>query len=349
MDYGHYNCRDYYITPHTSPTSMISERNPLYRHESFDELEQRSRSPASQKPKFPLLKLPLELRQQVLGYLLPRTQEWSDSVFLSKRSRNPSGVKKGAACGTTFPSANSGMGGVSNVVWRRGNINIFCVCKQLHDECAELVYGWNDFILFIDYERIDFRYRYLRSSGATPAQNLPFLKTLAPKYMRLIKRVVINVDHVDSYTGMVKWGVGGKGLTRVIRCQVQRVVNALCASPQDAIDTEDDRRLGKIYIRVSNGNAIIEALKSDAVRQREGGVKINEDVEEMLEPFGDLRGVGYVRVGGAVTDEVARSLEDRMRSDWTEDEKIDRKVVDQGMLMTTANPIQQCVYGNDID
>jgi hypothetical protein len=138
MDQGHYDCRDYYITPHFSATTIVSEspRPPLERHESFQELEERSRSPASQKPKFPLLQLPFELRQHILGYLLPHTKEFKDSGLLGEHVRNFSAVKKRGARGMFIPSGASSASAstVSNVVWQRGNINLLCVCKQLHDE-----------------------------------------------------------------------------------------------------------------------------------------------------------------------------------------------------------------------
>ena len=142
MDQGHYNCRDYYITPHFSATTTVSEspRQPLERHESFQELEERSRSPASQKPKFPLLQLPFELRQHILRYLLPHTQEFKDSGLLGEHARNFSAVKKRGARGMFIPSGSSSSSpsSVSSVVWQRGNINLLCVCKQLHDEVSSL-------------------------------------------------------------------------------------------------------------------------------------------------------------------------------------------------------------------
>jgi hypothetical protein len=142
MDQGHYNCRDYYITPHFSATTIVSEspRQPLERHESFQELEERARSPASQKPKFPLLQLPFELRQHILRYLLPHTKEFKDSGLLGEHARNFSAVKKRGARGMFIPSGSSSAtpSSVSSVVWQRGNINLLCVCKQLHDEVSSL-------------------------------------------------------------------------------------------------------------------------------------------------------------------------------------------------------------------
>ena len=320
MDYGHYNCRDYYITPHWAPTTIASEtpRPTVERHESFDELEERSCSPASQRPKFPLLKLPLELRQHILRYLLPYTREFKDSGKLGEHIRNFSAVKKRVAKGMAIPSAanSSTSSSVSNVVWQRGNIKLLSVCKQLHDECADMLYGGNTFLLFLTYNGISFRFRWLTPAGAAPMTSKNFVENLADRYRHLVKRVVVHVDHVDSYLSMIKFGVDGAGFTHGLRNQVQRLVDAL--QPED----QPDRRLAKVYIRVSNGNAVLDGLKAYAGREQDGGIKISEDIEIILEPFGKFRGVQQVSVIGAVTTSYAHTLEAQMMSERTQEEKV---------------------------
>lgn len=328
MDYGHYNCRDYYITPHFAPTTVVNEgqRHPMERHESFDELEQRSRSPASQKPKFPLLKLPLELRLHIFGHLLPHTQEFKDSGLLGDHVRNFSAVKKRCARGMIIPSGASPAvaSSISNVVWQRGNTKLLSVCKQVHDECAEMLYGSNTFLLFVTYNGISFRFRWLLRSGMAPSTSKNFIQNLPERYRHLIKRLVVHVDHVDSYTGMIKFDVDGNGLTRGLKNQVQRLVDAL--RPGNETDaTIGDRRLAKIYIRVSNGNAVLDALKTSIVREREGGVKVSEDIQEILDPFGQIRGVQQVSVVGAVTESYAHRLEALMTSEKMSEEKAEQK------------------------
>ncbi|KAF2170718.1 hypothetical protein M409DRAFT_63800 [Zasmidium cellare ATCC 36951] len=359
MDFGHYNCRDYYHSPHFAPTTIVSDRSPFYRHESFDELEQRSRSPASFKPKFPLLKLPLELRQQIFNYLLPRTIQHSDPNPLASHARNFSAVKKRAAKGMVVPKPETAQRGPTHVVWQRGNIKLLSVCRQIHDECADMMYGRNTFLLFVTYAGITFRYSWLLPTGMTPNRHYSFLELLSEKYMTRIKRVIVNVDHVDSYTGMIKFNVTGKGLTHGLRKQVQRLVNALQPPPPSNEDDEDGyvfvpgdsyatnkgRQLAKVNIRVSNGNVYLDQIKSEAVRQREAGNKISEDVAEMLEPFGDLRGVREVAISGAVTPEFAHSLEEMMRSTAPHDRAtaLTKTMHD---LELASPPI--CVYGNDL-
>jgi hypothetical protein len=320
MDYGHYNCRDYHISPHWAPTTFASEipRPLAERHESFDELEERSRSPASQRPKFPLLKLPLELRQHIFRYLLPYTREFKDSGKLGEHIRNFSAVKKRVAKGMIIPSApaSSSSSSVSNVVWQRGNTKLLSVCKQLHDECAEMLYGGNTFLLFLTYNGISFRFRWLTPAGAAPMTSKNFVENLPERYRHLVKRIVVHVDHVDSYLSMIKFGVDGAGFTHGLRNQVQRLVDAVQPSNQP------DRRLAKVYIRVSNGNAVLDGLKAYAGREQDGDIKISEDIEVILEPFGNLRGVQQVSVVGAVTATYAQTLEAQMTSERSEEEKL---------------------------
>ncbi|KAK3716815.1 hypothetical protein LTR37_006165 [Vermiconidia calcicola] len=299
----------------------MSDRHPIHRHESFDELEQRSRSPASQKPKFPLLKLPLELRQQILKYLLPHTKEFRDSGSLGEHARNFSAVKKREAKGMIIPNGgNPSPAGISNVVWQRGNINILSVY-------------------------IKWRFRWLLPSGMAPSRHFKFLELMPEKYMRLIKRVVVHIDHVDSYTGMIKFNVGGKGLTHGLRLRVQLLVNAL----RGGSGGHEDKRLTRVNIKVSNGNAVLDQLKSDIVRQREGGIKVAEDLEEMLEPFEDLRGVREVSIGGAVTEQFADKLAVKMRSEKGPDEMSSSKLMDEGLSVLNTDFVRVCVYGNDLE
>ncbi|KAI7478370.1 hypothetical protein KC351_g8263 [Hortaea werneckii] len=367
MDTGHYNCRDYHVTPHFAPTTIASDlprhseqqqqqqkrkhhfHYQLPRHESFDELEQRSRSPASFKPKFPLLKIPLELRQEILSYLLPRTRVVGDTNPLASHAANFSAVQKRIAKGMTPPkptgpkspqprsssSSSTTFGamttsnGVSNVVWQRGQISLLSVCRQLHDECAELIYGTNTFLLFLTFADITFRYRWLLLSGAAPSRHYKFLDLLPQKYLKLVRKVVVHIDHVDSYTGMIKFNVGGKGLTHGLRRQVQRLVNALKPrlppSNDDVVgedpeggqgedENERPRHLTNLIIRVSNGNTVLDSIKSDIVRQREGEIRVNEDLEVMLEPFRQFYGVHNCSISGAVNLDFARELETSVRS-----------------------------------
>jgi hypothetical protein len=213
----------------------------------------------------------------------------------------------------------------------------------MHDECAELLYGCNTFLLFVTFSGIAFRFSWLLPSGLAPTRRFDFLELLPKKYLPLIKRVVVTVDHVDSYTGMIKFNVSGKGLTHGLRKQIQRLVNALQTS--DNPKSEEVKRLAKISIRVSNGNAFLDQVKSEIVRQREGTIKISEDLEIMLEPFTTLRGIREVQVSGAVTDKFAGILKEKMMSL----KRLNQEEIARSMRDLDMEPApRMCVYGNDM-
>lgn len=139
------------------------------------------------------------------------------------------------------------------------------------------------------------------------------------------------------FVGMIKFNVDGNGLTHGLQNQVRRLVNKLQAANGSDLVAEDGR-LAKVLIRVSNGNAVLDALKSNIVREREGSVKVPEDIEEMLEPFSQLRGVQQVHILGAVTYEFARRLEAKMMSERSIEEKTKPKFVNGHWQARDVNP-----------
>ncbi|KAK1083760.1 hypothetical protein LTR48_006022, partial [Friedmanniomyces endolithicus] len=190
------------------------------------------------------------------------------------------------------------------------NVHLFRVNRQLHNECAELVYGGsNTFLLFLTYEGIKWRYRWLLPSGQAPMRNYPFLELFPPRYLRLVNRVVVHVDLVDAYTGMIKFNVSGKGLVHGLRRQVQRLVNAL--KPVEG-EEEEERYLTRLAVRVAN-SAVSEAVVPRRQSGKGGEVTTaNADVETVLTPLRQLYGVRDVSISGAVSPEFAREL----RAGW---------------------------------
>lgn len=386
MDYGHYNCRDYYITPHfaavtitndhddssNSSSSHLSQQRPalaFQRHESFDELEQRSRSPASLKPKFPLLRLPLELRQQIYSYLLPRTLDNDGGIggkpVVYTRKTNvicrrdgegklvlpfaaePQASSSASSSGSTTSSATA----VAPIVWHRGNTKILRACRQVHDECADLLYGGNTFLLFVTYAGVVFRYSWLLRSGYNVMRRYPFLELMPARYLQRLRRVMVNVEHVDGYTGMIKFNVSGKGLVLGVQKQIQRLVDALRSTVSESADSQPQGNstgavsctLTQVRIRISSANSIVDEMKR--LRQGGEGAKAVKDLDEMLAPFEQLSGVRDVEVTGAVTDELARRLE-RLMSDSSR--VIDPPASQNRSLIDELPDHQLCVYGNDI-
>ena len=235
----------------------------------------------------------------------------------------------------------------NNVVWAKGNIDVLCVCKQLHDECAELIYGTNTFLLFVAYTGVSFRFRWLLPSGVAPSATYPFIELLSERYLRLVKKIFVSVDLVDSYTGMIKYNVSGPGLTHGVRKQVQRLVNALRS---DRIEGQEEqhRQLSRVSIRAHNGDNYLEAKKSDIVRQRDGSVKTNSDVAQVLEPFGDLYGVGSVSITGAVSEDYSQTLANLMMDKDRKNTVRRFKAPESDAATAGSNGVQLCVYGNDL-
>lgn len=368
MDTGTYNCRDYHISPHFSATVLTSSNSHgsfhshLQRHESWADLEARSRSPASLMPRFPLLKLPLELRQQILLYLLPRTQELgsgSNVDPLETHVRNFSAVQKRVSKGMQLPPEKKPIPPLratqssvpSNIAWRRGNTSLFAVCRQLHEECADLVYGCNTFMLGVTFNNITFRFRYLLPSGMAPQREYAFLELMPERYLGRLRRVLISVDHVDSYTGMIKYNVSGKGLVHGLRRQVSKLVCALLPPIRSNNEWSGMEELAerpslvRVMIRVSKGNAVTQSLKAQFGEVQ----RISEDIEEILEPFGHFYGVRDPRVMGAVGQAYARELEERMRDDEPREQQdccCSGGMAD--LAVDEKKTVQLCVYGNDI-
>jgi hypothetical protein len=115
--------------------------------------------------------------------------------------------------------------------------------------------------------------------------------------------VLVLVEHVDSYKGMIKYNCGGRGLSEGVRGQIQRLV--------DVLGTNTDG-LGRVTVKLE-GNAVLDAIRKKAVRAKEkyqnGGVD-----QSVLEPFGSLVNVGSSSVEGNVDLTYARALEEEMSS-----------------------------------
>jgi hypothetical protein len=240
----------------------------------------------------------------------------------------------------------------SNIAWRRGNTSLFAVCRQLHDECADMVYGGNTFLLGVTFSNITFRFRYLLPSGMAPQREYAFLELMPARYLRRLRRVFISVDHVDSYTGMIKYNVSGKGLVHGIRRQVLKLVCALQPMAgqdegRELATTEEPSRpdLTRVVIRISSGNTVTTSLKAQFGEVQ----RISQDIEEILEPFGHFCGVRDPRVVGAVGQTYARELEERMRD--PEPRQPQGCCCSGGMadlVVDEKKAVQICVYGNDI-
>nr|POE76216.1 vacuolar membrane protein pep3 [Quercus suber] len=170
------------------------------------------------------------------------------------------------------------------------------------------------FILFVTFAGISIRFRYLLPTGVSPTTHKPnFLEWVPPRYLARMRRFVIHIDHVDQYTGQIKFNVGGKGLVHGLQRQVQRLVDALSPSSSSSPPYGDDRaQISHLTLRVSNGSAVSDSIKTELERRRVSPPRIAQDLETMLSPFLQLSRIREVSVGGAITPEFAAQLEKRM-------------------------------------
>lgn len=284
MDTGHFNCRDYEVPVDRRCNGLLiaSDRGSCS-------------SPMNrwiEKPKpFPLTRLPLELRQTIYLHLLPRA---------TARGSNP----------LVLPSQRTQLRKLNraslDLVWKRGQTSLLRVSRQLHDECAALLYGNNAFVLYVRYDSITFRHPILLPNGLAPSKQSEFLDLVPRKYLRLIKQLIITVDHPDSYTGMIKYNVGGKGLTHGLRKQVQKLVDALSPSDVDAAG------LNSVNVTLTNGNKYLDSEKRSIVRARDHEFRDDDEVQTVLEPLAKLPRITTVKIQGAVTDTFANQLRDSM-------------------------------------
>jgi hypothetical protein len=119
----------------------------------------------------------------------------------------------------------------NEIVWRRGCTSILATCHQIHDECVDMIYGQNMFLIDVAFDKIMFRQRWRTANNLTPSRSYPFLEHFSQRNLMRIKNYVINVEHVDDYTGMIKYNCGGRGLTAGIRERVQELVDLLSMVP----------------------------------------------------------------------------------------------------------------------
>lgn len=200
------------------------------------------------------LRLPAELRFQIYEYLLPTTTRIS--------SKHDNGL-----------------------VWLRGCTALLAVNRQISEECLELLYGHNTFVIEISYNRIDFRFRWLLPvSGLSPNTAFSFLDHFSQRNLQRIKKYLVHVEMVDSYTGMIKYNCGGRGLQAGLREQLRRLVEVLrCAG-----------ELRKVEVR------FMDRQKNPRVTQ------------VVLEPLLLLRGVQKAVLLGGVTPDYADYLQQKM-------------------------------------
>lgn len=257
----------------------------------------------------PFLRLPIELRKQVYQYILPYTS--SLDLSLQRRTDEPERseynltfVRESIGPGVwkmqkTLPKTDRETG--NDIVWRRGCTKILATNHQIHDECVDMIYGENTFVIDVAFDSIRFRYRWLvESTNLTPKGTKDFLDHFSQRNLLRIKNYIINVEHVDDYTGMIKYNCGGRGLTVGIRDQVQNLVDLLSLVPY----------LHRLQIHLIDGAISRVRFPSGRVHRVQDESNFSQS-QTVLDPLRRLYDVRKAKVTG-VSPEYAESLQASM-------------------------------------
>ncbi|PSN70962.1 hypothetical protein BS50DRAFT_584529 [Corynespora cassiicola Philippines] len=256
----------------------------------------------------PLLRLPLELRRQIFQYVLPHTTtfdvrfqrgtgepERSEYNLTFVRQTLGNGVWK---MQKTLPKSDRETG--HDIVWKRGNIALLMTCHKIHDECADLLYGDNVFVIDVAFDNIKFRHRWRTANNLTPSRSYLFLNHFSQRNLIRIKNYIINVEHVDDYTGMIKYNCGGRGLPAGIRQKVQELVDLLGVVPS----------LHRLQVHLIDGAISRVRFPSGRVHRVQDEKNYSQS-QAVLDPFHSLYGVRNAEVTG-VSVEYAQKLEESM-------------------------------------
>ncbi|KAF1971812.1 hypothetical protein BU23DRAFT_173297 [Bimuria novae-zelandiae CBS 107.79] len=263
---------------------------------------------AESKP--PFLRLPLELRQSIYKYVLPRTESFDPrfqrgdgeakpqseyNLTFVRETYDSDGVWK---MQKTLPRSDREVG--NEIVWRLGCTSLLSTCHQIHDECVNLIYGTDIFVIDVSFDTIKFRQRWRTANNLTPGRSYAFLDHFSQRNLMKIKNYIVNVEHVDDYTGEIKYNCGGRGLTAGIRGRVQELVDLLVLVPN----------LHRLHVHLIDG-AISRVRFPSGRLHRVQDVQNYTTSQTVLDPFKRLHGVRKAQVTGA-NETYAEALETSM-------------------------------------
>ncbi|CBY01174.1 hypothetical protein IAQ61_012049 [Plenodomus lingam] len=263
-----------------------------------------------------LLTLPIEIRRLIYAQLLPhmtsipvRQQRYHASTTTAAPPssyhltyvRSIPGSSEGTWHMVSAPPKSDRETG-HDIVWRRGCTSLLAVNRQVHEETASMLYGDNTFVVDIAFDSINFRYRWRTSNGLMPSRTYAFLEHFSQRNLLRVRRYVVNVEHVDDYTSMIKYNCGGRGLTAGLKGKVAELVRLL----------GDAKEIYKLQIHLIDG-AISRQMFPGGRVHRVQDESNYEQAQAVLEPFKRLRGVRRVDVSG-VNSQYAKTLEETMSS-----------------------------------
>ena len=138
---------------------------------------------------FPLLRLPIELREKIFELVLPHTTD----------------------------------AGTRGIAWVRGHCAILATSRRVFNEGIRIMYGRNTFVIDVVWDGVTFAYQWLLPTGLIPKRTFAFPDKLAKRNLSHIRNLLIRIHHVDNYTGMIKHNFSGPGLRQGLRLQVEKL------------------------------------------------------------------------------------------------------------------------------
>ncbi|THW10367.1 putative AP-2 adaptor complex subunit beta [Aureobasidium pullulans] len=253
-DTGHHNCRDYYLpiqpsTHHTLPPALYKTKSTA----QILALHASQKSPLNApytRQTFPFLRLPYELRRKIYSYLLPYTETKTSSGSLIAEATTGSSAAS-TAHKTHLASLPSAKYAKNTILWHRGQTSILSACRQLHAECSTILYGENTFVLWISYDQIQFRFRWVLASGLAPSHaNIHSFRNLK------FPRRPIQSPFVQEATVVIR------NIFRKYPNQYESIISTLCEN-LDSLD-EPEAKAAMIWIigqyadRIDNSDVLLD-------------------------------------------------------------------------------------------
>ena len=218
------------------------------------------------------LDLPLELREQIYGQVLP--------------------------CTVPRSSAEA-----SFVTWRLGEVALLATCRQIYEECANIIYGSNIFEIAVEPTRTVFCKSYsAKNSPLRHFQTVDFHGLFSGSSVSRMKKIRVTIRHSDDFTSMTKYNCGGRALNYGLRLQVEDLV--------DVLHRAEPLRWMQIHSVISD--SLAKKAKMFDWFMLEEACPFPPYLQDVLLPFSQLSHVKVVVVTGAVTTDFAKALKCNM-------------------------------------
>ncbi|KAL8709829.1 MAG: hypothetical protein Q9220_005445 [cf. Caloplaca sp. 1 TL-2023] len=178
--------------------------------------------------------------------------------------------------------SRKGYKGKKGIYWMRGTTTLLRTCKRVHDEAAALMYSRATFDVRVVWDCITFSYQWLLPNGLIPRTTYAFPDKIGHRYQPLIRNINVQILHVDSYAGMIKYNHGNFGsLIFGLKSQVESLVG--------------------VFQTFSDLRAIHVHFQDDSDTPGSDGI--------VLEPLLNLHGLHSITTSGDISSEICQRLQ----------------------------------------